>query len=77
MTKLNMPLLSPREVAELFGVSERKWRGMDCAGQVPMPIRLGEQPRWCVAELRAWAAAGAPSRVAWESMKPEQAGGGR
>ena len=70
-TPLEPIAVGAAQAAELFGISERKWRSMDVAGQVPLAIRLGEQPRWCVAELRAWAACGAPSRVEWESIKPQ------
>ncbi len=62
-------LLPPRETARLLGVSERHLRDMDAERRVPRPIYLGRLKRWSAAELRAWLAAGGPTREAWEAMR--------
>ena len=57
------------ESGALFGVTGRGWRKWDAAGLVPAPFYLGRLPRWSPGELRAWSAAGAPSRERWEAMR--------
>ncbi len=51
--------------AKLLGISDRHWRRLDVAEQVPEAVRLGQSVRWGVAELRAWVAAGCPPRSVW------------
>ena len=43
-----IPLLSTRkQLAEMFGVSERHWDNMVARGLAPTPIYIGERtPRW-------------------------------
>jgi hypothetical protein len=43
---------------------------MNAAGLCPRPLRLNGAVRWHVDELKAWAAAGTPSRCKWEESKP-------
>jgi predicted DNA-binding transcriptional regulator AlpA len=55
--------------AAMFGVSRAQWWKLHAAGKVPLPVYLGSKaPRWRVDELRAWLAADAPDRLAWEKM---------
>ena len=56
-------------VAKLLNISERHLWALHSSGRIPRPIRLGRACRWNVNELRAWLAAGAPSRTDWEAAK--------
>lgn len=58
-----------KAAARLFAVSEKTWRRLDIAGQVPAPIKLATCTRWGVAELHEWARCGCPARVRWERQK--------
>jgi predicted DNA-binding transcriptional regulator AlpA len=51
------------------GVSRSTWCDLHRRGLVPMPTRLGRKVLWLTDELRAWMAAGAPTRLRWEAMK--------
>jgi len=63
-------------VAKLLKVSKRHIQALDSSGRLgPMGISLGRSRRYSVAEIRAWTAAGCPSRSRWIAMKQE--GGGR
>lgn len=61
--------LPAAEVAKLLTVSERHVSALNASGRLPRPIKLGRSVRWPVDELRAWLAAGAPSRDKWEAMQ--------
>jgi len=62
------PILIPApEVAKRLNLSERKIWSMHSAGQLPRPHRFGRAVRWSLDELRAWVAAGSPSRDLWET----------
>ncbi len=52
----------------LCDLCERSWRKLDRTARVPRPVRVGRRKLWVVAELRAWVAAGCPSRERWETM---------
>jgi predicted DNA-binding transcriptional regulator AlpA len=39
-------LLTPADLATLFGVGESSIRGWTRAGRLPRPIRIGKAPRW-------------------------------
>lgn len=56
-------------VAKLLDISERHLWTLHSTGRIPRPLRLGRAVRWSADELRAWLAAGAPSRDAWETHK--------
>ena len=57
------------DAAKLLGISERHFWSMHSTGRLgPRPIALGRAKRWRVDELRAWLAAGAPSRDKWLAM---------
>jgi predicted DNA-binding transcriptional regulator AlpA len=69
-TELSRLALPAAEVAKLLEISERHLWAMHATGRLgPQPIRLGRATRWPVEELRAWLAAGAPCREAWEARK--------
>lgn len=55
--------------ASLYGVSVRFWWTLHSSGRCPLPVRLGRAVRWDVAELRAWLAAGCPTRDKWAAMR--------
>jgi predicted DNA-binding transcriptional regulator AlpA len=61
--------LAASEVANVLGISERHVWALHSSGQLgPRPHRWGRCARWSLDELRAWLAAGSPSRERWESM---------
>jgi predicted DNA-binding transcriptional regulator AlpA len=61
--------------AELLGVSLRFFRSLDTSGRLPRGVSLGRTKLWRMDELRAWLAAGAPCRDAWEAASyPHQEG---
>jgi excisionase family DNA binding protein len=66
--------LAARELAERLGVSLRKIRRMDKAGELPTPVRFGRSVRWPVAEVEHWLAAGAPDRKTWSVVKKSSQG---
>lgn len=65
--------LTAEDVAAVLSVSPRHIWKLNATGAIPAPIRLGRAVRWRADELRAWLAAGCPSREAWEA----RAGGER
>jgi predicted DNA-binding transcriptional regulator AlpA len=70
----NAPNIEPlavdaRAAARLCSVSRSLWFVMDSAGQVPEGVRLGRRRVWPLAELRAWLAAGCPSRDRWQAIR--------
>jgi predicted DNA-binding transcriptional regulator AlpA len=63
-------LVGPSALAKMLNVKRTKVYQMDAAGQIPARRRLGGRcPRWCVDEIRQWAAAGCPPRDEWERLK--------
>lgn len=62
-------LLPAAEVAKLLDISERHLWGLHKDGSLPAPVRLGRSVRWRAEDLRAWLAAGSPSRADWERMQ--------
>lgn len=67
-------LLDHEQAASLLGISPSTLKRMARAGKIgPAPIKFSSRlVRWPEAELRAWAAAGCPSRKKWA----ERRGGG-
>ncbi len=61
--------LAARDVARLLGISERHLWSLNASGNCPRPIRMGRSVRWRRDELKAWVAAGCPSRENWEAME--------
>ena len=57
------------EAASRIGVSKRTWLRMNRDGEIPAPRKIRSMIRWDVAELRAWSAAGMPSRSEWEARR--------
>jgi predicted DNA-binding transcriptional regulator AlpA len=47
-------LLSAADLARLLSCSIRHVRRMDCAGELPPPVRLGALVRWRAGRLRDW-----------------------
>lgn len=62
-------LVTAKQAAAMCGKSLRTWRTWDSGGLIPQPVRIGRSTLWCLAELRAWVAAGCPRREEWEAMK--------
>lgn len=62
-------LLRPAHAAAALGVSTRTLRRLCAAGRVPAPVRLGSRIVWSADELRAWVAAGCPSRERWAAAR--------
>ena len=63
-------VLTAAEVAKLLQISERHLWACHSSGRLgPRPISLGRAKRWHFAELRAWLAAGAPSRELWDATQ--------
>jgi predicted DNA-binding transcriptional regulator AlpA len=66
--------LPAKDAALLLGISRGQFWRLHASGKLPHPVYLGTKaPRWRIEELRAWLAAGAPDRRAWESMCKEAA----
>lgn len=66
---MNDPLLlDATATAEALAISVRTLRAWDSGGRIPAPRRIGRATRWDSAELRAWIAAGCPSRREWRAM---------
>lgn len=56
-------------VARLLQISVRQvWR-LHSLCQLPRPVRLGACVRWRVDEIKAFVAAGCPSREEWEAIQ--------
>jgi predicted DNA-binding transcriptional regulator AlpA len=56
--------------AAFCGISDSHLFALEKTGRFgPIPIRLGRSKRFLTVEVRAWLAAGAPSRDRWLSMK--------
>lgn len=72
-TTVPAPLLvDAKTAAKLLSIGKTKLYQLHAAGRVPMPIRLGRAVRWNADELRAWTAAGCPSRERWQAMKGDR-----
>jgi len=79
---VNEPLLlDAGGLAKLLGVSRRHIQSLDAAGRIPVSISLERCRRWRADEIRAWVAAGCPTRVQWlactASPHLRMLGGGR
>lgn len=60
-------------IPTVLPIARSTWLKWQSAGLIPRPRRIGRRVLWDVAELRAWFAAGAPSREAWDEMKADRA----
>lgn len=56
MTKLNSPLWSPRDVAELIGVSTGTLRSWRERGDGPQWLRVGKLIKYAPSDVEAWVA---------------------
>lgn len=61
-------LLTAEQAARYCGMSRPAWYKRVSAGYVPRPIKIGSLSRWRSEELRAWIAAGCPSRDKWDAL---------
>ena len=62
-------LVSANDLAKLLRLSLRSIRGMDRAGKLPKPLRVGGSVRWKLAEIRSWIDSGCPTREVWEARR--------
>ena len=62
-------LMTAEDAASQLSISKAHFYRMHNAGKIPLPVRLGGAVRWRVEELRAWIAAGMPSRQRWQAMQ--------
>lgn len=67
--QLDALAVGAKGVAKLLNSGLRTVRAWDAAGKLPRPARIGSKVLWSVHELRAWLAAGCPTRDEWEVMK--------
>lgn len=67
--------LRAAEAAKLLGLGRTCFYGLHRSGRLPRPRRLGRVVLWDAAELRAWFAAGAPSRQRWEALRNGEGSG--
>jgi hypothetical protein len=74
--RLNRLVADARRLARLLGLGVRTIRTTDAGGKLPRPIRLGSRVVWVLGGqwgIRAWLAAGAPSRTEWEGRRGQAA----
>ncbi len=69
LTSIHPIAVNAAGAAALFRLSEKTWRRLDVAGQVPAPVMLSGCVRWSVEELQHWGRCGCPARVPWERLK--------
>lgn len=66
----NRLMVGKAECAALLNVSERTIDRLDAAEKIPAPDRvLTADPRWSVAELKAWVDADRPPRAEWDKIR--------
>ena len=58
-------LVRAKEAAQYCGLGLSTWRVQNCAGRIPLGVRIGKTVRWRVEELQDWARAGCPDRETW------------
>jgi len=63
--------VTARDAATLLGISRAQLYRLHSSGRLgPLPFYLGTKaPRWSVAELRDWLAAGCPDRLTWQRLR--------
>jgi predicted DNA-binding transcriptional regulator AlpA len=62
-------VVDARRLAAMLCAGIRTVRTWNAAGKLPAPVRIGGRVVWRVDEIRAWLAAGAPSRNEWEARR--------
>jgi prophage regulatory protein len=62
-------VVDARGLARLLSSGKRTVGTWNAAGKIPAPIRIGGRVVWVVSEIRAWLAAGAPEREAWDAIR--------
>lgn len=70
-------LASAEHSARMCGRSRASWWRDHAAGRVPAPVKIGGATLWRVEELRAWIAAGCPTRKVWQQLQGFRKGGAR
>lgn len=45
---------TPKDVAEIFGLSIRTWQGIEARGEGPIRIKVGRSVRYARGDLEAW-----------------------
>ena len=60
-------LIDIKEVSRMLDRSVMSIRRDDDEGRIPRSVTIGKSKRWRLKELRAWAKAGCPDRMTWES----------
>jgi len=58
-----------KRLAVMLDIGLRTVRTHDAAGKIPRPVKVGGRVLWVLDEIRAWLAAGAPDRAAWERIR--------
>jgi predicted DNA-binding transcriptional regulator AlpA len=62
--------VTARDAARLLDISRAQLYRLHSAGRLPLPVYCGTRaPRWVVAELRDWLAAGCPDRQTWQRLR--------
>lgn len=56
-----------QELAKQLQVSERTIRRLNTNGELPRPIRIGQQLRWCRTTVLEWIASGRSPRAAFQA----------
>jgi predicted DNA-binding transcriptional regulator AlpA len=65
--------VTARDAARLLGISRAQLYRLHSSGRLPPPLYLGTRaPRWSIAELRDWLAAGCPDRQTWQRLREGQ-----
>ena len=65
-------VVDAKRLAKLLCSGVRTVRTWDAAGKLPAPLRIGGRVLWRVDVIRAWLAAGAPSREVREALAASQ-----
>lgn len=61
-------LVSAQAAAKMLSIGQAHLWGLNAAGRIPQPVKLGRRTLWKTDELRQWAKAGCPSRERWQAM---------
>jgi predicted DNA-binding transcriptional regulator AlpA len=66
-------LIGARDLARLLGISKATLERMKAAGRLPSPVVLSAGcHRWRLDEVRAWVAAGCPSRAEFDARRDKR-----
>ena len=59
-------MIDEHGVAKMLGCPVASVRKSHHEGRMPAPLRIGDQERWRVRELRHWVEDGCPAREEWK-----------